>query len=72
MRDYSRAEIDRLGSRLRKMARSEGKDISLYVDWSRSFGAALEEVESELDSRAGTVKLTDLVPNQRLGKSLSC
>ena len=56
MRDYSRAEIDRLGSRLRKMARPEGEDISLYVDWSRSFGAALEEVESELDSRAGRIE----------------
>ena len=56
MRDYSRAEIDRLGWRLRKMARSEGEDISLYVDWSRSFGAALEEVESELDSRAGRIE----------------
>ena len=56
MRDYSRAEIDRLGSRLRKMARPEGEDISLYVDWSRSFGAALEEIESELDSRAGRIE----------------
>ena len=57
MRDYSRAEIDRLGSRLRKMARSEGEDISLYVGLEPKFGAALEEVESELDSRAGTVKV---------------
>ena len=56
MRDYSRAEIDRLGSRLRKMARPEGEDISLYVGWSRSFGAALGEVESELDSRAGRIE----------------
>ena len=26
----------------------------------------------EASMRHGTVKLTDLVPNQRLGKSLSC
>ena len=37
MRDYSRAEIDRLGSRLRKMARSEGEDISLYVGLEPKF-----------------------------------
>ena len=29
MRDYSRAEIDRLGSRLRKMARPEGEVLHM-------------------------------------------
>ena len=32
----------------------------------------LSALERYWDSQTGTVKLTDLVPNQRLGKFLSC
>ena len=37
-----------------------------------SFGAQNHLPRTRLDHPVGTVKLTDLVPNQRLGKSLSC
>ena len=47
-----------------------GADVVLFDDLDGiSSGKAIPITRT---SKYGTVKLTDLVPNQRLGKSLSC
>ena len=58
MNGYSRGEIDRLGSRLRKVTRPSAEDVSLYVEWSRGHVAALSEVDLELDTRIKRVQRT--------------
>ena len=50
------------GQRVGQVSKQMGVSEQTYYRWRKEYGGL----------RLGTVKLTDLVPNQRLGKSLSC
>ncbi len=45
MDSFSRGQIDRLGSRLRREGSTSPDDSRMYVDWSASFEDSLREVE---------------------------
>ena len=48
MQQFSKAEIDRLGRRLRDQQPAEERDLLAYSDYREEFSDALMEVESEL------------------------
>jgi ppGpp synthetase/RelA/SpoT-type nucleotidyltranferase len=46
MASFSKGQIDRLGSRLRRDGPTDPDDAAMYVDWSATFDDALREVEA--------------------------
>ncbi len=46
MDSFSKGQVDRLGSRLRRVEPTSPGDAGMYVDWSASFEDSLRDVES--------------------------